>query len=143
MPFALGLAAAAALLWAGGAFPRMAPATLKAWAAAAAVLAALGLAALLVLTGRGAVAAPLPLFAVPLAWKWWQAPSRPGPGPSRPGSRMARSEAYAVLGLPDGAPDSAIQAAWIKLMRAVHPDGGGTDWLAARVNQARDVLLRR
>jgi hypothetical protein len=28
-------------------------------------------------------------------------------------------------------------------MRTAHPDSGGSDWLATRINQARDVLLRR
>ena len=48
-----------------------------------------------------------------------------------------------MLGLDEGASDADVQEAWVRLMRVVHPDGGGSDWLAARVNQARDVLLRR
>ena len=56
---------------------------------------------------------------------------------------MDRAEALQVLGLHDPASDADVRAAWVRLMRAAHPDSGGSDWLAARVNQARDVLLSR
>jgi hypothetical protein len=55
--------------------------------------------------------------------------------------RMSRGEALAVLGLAEGASADEIRAAHRRLMRAAHPDGGGSDWLAARINEARDVLL--
>lgn len=58
------------------------------------------------------------------------------------GGRMSRHEALAVLGLAEGASEADIRAAHRRLMRTAHPDGGGSDWLAARVNEARDVLLR-
>ncbi len=54
---------------------------------------------------------------------------------------MSRDEALAVLGLGRQASRSDIQATYVRLMRAAHPDSGGSDWLAARINQARDVLL--
>ena len=54
---------------------------------------------------------------------------------------MSREEAYAVLGLKPGATAEEIRAAHRRLMRAAHPDSGGSDWVASRVNQARDVLL--
>ena len=54
---------------------------------------------------------------------------------------MGRNEALAVLGLAEGASEADIRAAHRRLMRAAHPDGGGSDWLASRVNEARDVLL--
>ena len=50
--------------------------------------------------------------------------------------RLGRQEALDVLGLDEGASDADVQEAWVRLMRVVHPDGGGSDWLAARVNQA-------
>ena len=54
---------------------------------------------------------------------------------------MTREEAYDVLGLHPGASEAEIRAAHHRLMRAAHPDSGGSDWLATRINQARDVLL--
>ena len=56
---------------------------------------------------------------------------------------MTPDEAYQVLGLRPGASEADIRAAHHRLMRTAHPDSGGSDWLATRVNQARDVLLRR
>lgn len=61
--------------------------------------------------------------------------------PPPPGGRMSRAEALSVLGLHDGASEAEIRAAYLRLMRTAHPDRGGSDWLAARVNEARDVLL--
>jgi curved DNA-binding protein CbpA len=54
---------------------------------------------------------------------------------------MTREEAYQVLGLKPGATEADIRAAHHRLMRAAHPDSGGSDWLASRINQARDMLL--
>ena len=56
---------------------------------------------------------------------------------------MTREEAYEVLGLRPGATEAEIRAAHHRLMRTAHPDSGGSDWLATRVNQARDMLLGR
>ena len=54
---------------------------------------------------------------------------------------MTREEALKVLGLDDGAGPDDIKAAHRRLMAALHPDHGGSDYLAAKINQARDVLL--
>jgi curved DNA-binding protein CbpA len=54
---------------------------------------------------------------------------------------MTREEALAVLGLQPGADEEEIRAAHKRLMRMAHPDNGGSDWLASRLNQARDTLL--
>ena len=54
---------------------------------------------------------------------------------------MTRDEAYAVLGLAPGASEADIRAAHRRLMKACHPDHGGSNALAARVNQAKDALL--
>jgi len=53
---------------------------------------------------------------------------------------MDRAEALAVLGLGAGATPDEIRAAYRRLMATAHPDRGGSDWLAARINQARDIL---
>ena len=53
---------------------------------------------------------------------------------------MARAEALSVLGLQEGADDAAIDAAHRKMILRAHPDAGGSDYLAAKVNEARTVL---
>jgi hypothetical protein len=53
---------------------------------------------------------------------------------------MSRAEALAVLGLEEGASKEAILDAYKTLMKRVHPDKGGTGYLAAKLNQAKDVL---
>lgn len=85
---------------------------------------------------------------VPLLEAWldraepdWRAAEAASPPPGAGGGRMTREEALAILGLTEGADEAAIRAAHRRLMRAAHPDQGGSDWLAARINQARDVLL--
>lgn len=57
-------------------------------------------------------------------------------------STMSRAEAYEVLGLPPGVSQLEIQVAYRRLMQRLHPDHGGSAYLAARLNQARQVLLQ-
>ncbi|QFU75046.1 molecular chaperone DnaJ [Halioglobus maricola] len=61
--------------------------------------------------------------------------NRTGPG------GMNRKEALAVLGLDEEAEEDEIVAAHRKLMQKLHPDRGGNDYLAAKINQAKDFLL--
>jgi len=56
---------------------------------------------------------------------------------------MNRSEALAILGLSDDASDEAIISAHRSLIQKLHPDRGGNDYLAAKINQAKDFLLKR
>lgn len=164
----LALGALTLFLFLGGlrAFEQASVTTIKSLLMWIAALGALTLALLLVLTGRGAVALGALVMFGPLLWRHWRAshfsglgsfgPSSSGttsntqagganPGTSepprpRPGV-MSRQEAYQVLGLAPGATEADIRAAHHRLMRTAHPDAGGSDWLAARVNMARDVLL--
>jgi len=145
-------------LFLGGlrAFERASVTTVKSLVAWIAALGGITLALLLVLTGRGGMAlGALTLFG-PLLYRRWRAshpaglgsgagpgnPGRAGPPPAR-GGAMTRQEAFQVLGLQPGAADAEIREAHHRLMRTAHPDSGGSDWLAARVNMARDVLLGR
>jgi hypothetical protein len=57
-------------------------------------------------------------------------------------TRMSREEALSVLGLADGVSREEILAAYRELITRMHPDRGGSSYLAAKINQAKDVLIR-
>jgi DnaJ-domain-containing protein 1 len=60
---------------------------------------------------------------------------------SSTGGTMSKDEALAVLGLKPGATTDEIKSAHKRLLKDFHPDKGGSDYLAAKINAAKDLLL--
>ena len=102
-----------------------------------------------VLTVRGLAAAGLPLIGAALgllgvALRGGAAAQRSSGeagGAQRRSGAMSRREAAQVLGVAETASEAEINKAYRELMKKVHPDAGGNDALAARVQEAREVLL--
>jgi hypothetical protein len=105
----------------------------------------------LIATGRvGFIFLPLAALAAVFAQDHWRKRGGSAGGGPRAGERdpehprpghMTRAEALKVLGLSEGAGDDEILAAYRKLIMQNHPDRGGSTYLAAKINQAKDVLL--
>jgi hypothetical protein len=136
--FSIGIGIAAfALLWLlGRLLMTNAPARLAhaiRWVVAIVVGAAI---VIFVYAGRWPLAAALlPAFVVALLrWR---------PAQDDEVGRMPRAEALRLLGLVEGASDDDIRDAHRRLMVRIHPDRGGSTFLAAKINEARDALLRR
>lgn len=70
----------------------------------------------------------------------WRSAGGPEAQPP-PGGPMSREEALSILGLSPDATEEEIREAHRRLMKRLHPDQGGSDYLAAKLNAAKDVLL--
>lgn len=81
----------------------------------------------------------LPLF--PLLRRFFRRAGQEQPGVQAGEARMGLQEAYEILGLEKRATREQIIAAHRRLIQKVHPDRGGSDYLAVKINQARDTLL--
>ncbi|MGH6874990.1 MAG: DnaJ domain-containing protein [Aestuariivirgaceae bacterium] len=73
----------------------------------------------------------------------WRSTSGAGKraGPVPPSGAMTREEAHAVLGLKSNASEDDIRSAHRRLMKQYHPDHGGSDYLASKINQAKETLV--
>lgn len=108
------------------------------WRVSATILAAVMLGGAAVAGARGSWIAAAALAAGGL---WLTLASRRTDLPRR--TDMDDAEARSLLGVGADATADQVNAAWRRLMARAHPDQGGTDGLAARLNAARDRLLRR
>ena len=151
----LGAASLVLLMYALGMFSKAQISSIRQFSIWTLAIGGLALTVMLFLTGRGSLAIAALVLLGPMVWSWVAEGKRgkvPPPGGgggnwnrrpgARPSSGMSVAEALEVLGLKPGASKAEIRAAHHRLMRASHPDAGGSDWLAARINQARDVLLK-
>jgi hypothetical protein len=109
------------------------------WRVAATLFSAVMLAGGVLLASRGAWVPAVGLIGAAL---WLTVASRQRAMAPR-SDALSDKEARAILGVPADATVQDINTAWKRLMARAHPDQGGTQGLASRLNAARDHLLKR
>ncbi|HYC68653.1 molecular chaperone DnaJ [Brevundimonas sp.] len=108
------------------------------WRVTATLFSAVLIGGAVLLAARGSW---LPAAALAAAGLWLTLASRQrAPGPRT--EAMTEAEARSLLGVSADATPQQINAAWKRLMARAHPDQGGTEGLASRLNAARDRLLK-
>ena len=98
----------------------------------------------LAISGRLPAAIALLVAMVPILTGVWQKRGKlkPDENGSNKNSPMTQKDALDILGLKDSATREDIKSAYKSLMQKVHPDKKGSDWMAAKLNEARDLLLK-
>lgn len=96
----------------------------------------------LAVTGRLPAAVGILIALWPLGLAWLRSKPRSAPPESQASVNLTKKEAYEVLGLPPSASVQEIHEAHIRLMKKVHPDQKGSEWLAKKINAAKDLLLK-
>ena len=91
---------------------------------------------------KGLLVVAVPLLGLGAGLIGWQGFRLQKPTAPQPSSSMDRAEALAVLGVGAHASSEDIRAAHKNLLRNLHPDAGGSTYLAAKINAARDLLLK-
>jgi hypothetical protein len=169
MAFLLGVAVLILLLWGASSFSKADPKQAARLVRAVGGVAALIFAAFLLFRGEVVVALGFGTFGLGLlGWtfalpasirglfaaqsdggqsRWGENPqgdaAAGGRARSTASGKMTEEEAYQILGVQPGASADAISRAHRALIKKLHPDQGGSTYLAARINEAKDVLLRR
>ena len=161
MTVLFGLVALLILLWLARGFVKANPKALAIALRWGGGIAALGVAAFLAIRGQELLAVPLGAVGLALlGWApWllatyldrrhprWREHADGGAAAGKAGTarsgKMTEEEAYQVLGVAPGASAEEIGRAHRLLIKKLHPDQGGSTYLAAHVNEAKDVLLRR
>lgn len=108
------------------------------WRVTATLFSAVLIAGAVLLGARGAW---LPAAALAGAGVWLTLSSRQR-APTFRSEGMSPDDARSLLGVSADATRAEINAAWKRLMARAHPDQGGTEGLASRLNAARDRLLK-
>ena len=141
--FGLGLAAAVIfVLWALRQAGRMTPQQSRRFARQIGGYVLCGAAALMGLRGNFLVAVPaFTIGAGLLGFNGLMGQMNAKSTPTH-NIQIDKQQAYSILGLQAGASADDIRAAHKRLQRATHPDAGGSTYLAAQINAARDLLLK-
>jgi DnaJ-domain-containing protein 1 len=96
---------------------------------------------ILAVSGRLPAAIAILVALWPLAVSWLRNKKKTEPSEPPSKTQLTIEEAYEVLGLSHGASTKEIQSAYINLMKKLHPDQAGSDWIAKKINAAKELLL--